>query len=59
MTLGDGILTGLDMENKYWWVWLGIGVNVAYIFLLNMIIIVCLAYLPGMCCANMCSIKEC
>ncbi|KAL0051690.1 hypothetical protein WJX82_000289 [Trebouxia sp. C0006] len=47
MTLGDGILAGLDMENKYWWVWLGIGVNVAYILLMNVIIIICLAYLPA------------
>lgn len=35
------------MENEYWWVWLGIGVNLAYIFLMNAIIIICLAYLPG------------
>lgn len=47
LTLGDGILRNLDMENKYWWVWLGIGVNLAYILLMNMIIIICLAYLPG------------
>ena len=47
LTLGDGILLGLDMENKYWWVWLGIGVNLAYILLMNVIIIICLAYLPG------------
>ncbi|KAL3160198.1 hypothetical protein ABBQ32_010959 [Trebouxia sp. C0010 RCD-2024] len=47
LTLGDGILRNLDMENKYWWVWLGIGVNLAYILLMNMIIIVCLAYLPA------------
>ncbi len=48
MTLGDGILAGLDMENRYWWVWLGIGVNLAYILLMNVIIVICLAYLPGM-----------
>ena len=35
MTLGDGILAGLDMENRYWWVWLGIGVNLAYILLMK------------------------
>ena len=38
------------MENKYWWVWLGIGVNLAYILLMNVIIIICLAYLPGELC---------
>ena len=47
LTLGDGILRGLDMENEYWWVWLGIGVNLAYILLMNVVIIICLAYLPG------------
>ena len=47
LTLGDGILRGLDMENEYWWVWLGIGVNLAYILLMNVMIIICLAYLPG------------
>ena len=35
------------MENEYWWVWLGIGVNLAYILLMNFMIIICLAYLPG------------
>lgn len=50
LTLGDGILRSLDMENEYWWVWLGIGVNLAYIFLMNVIIIICLAYLPGESC---------
>lgn len=53
-TLGDGILAGYDMENEYWWVWLGIGVNLAYILLMNIIIIFCLAYLPGMCSAFGC-----
>ena len=53
-TLGDGILAGYDMENEYWWVWLGIGVNLAYILLMNVIIIFCLAYLPGMCSASTC-----
>lgn len=48
LTLGTGILTGLDMENEYWWVWLGIGVNLFYIVFMNVIIIICLAYLPGM-----------
>lgn len=38
------------MENKYWWVWLGIGVNLAYILLMNVIIVICLAYLPGESC---------
>ena len=38
------------MENEYWWVWLGIGVNLAYILLMNVIIIICLAYLPGKSC---------
>ena len=38
------------MENEYWWVWLGIGVNLAYILLMNAIIIICLAYLPGELC---------
>ena len=37
----------MDMENEYWWVWLGIGVNLAYILLMNVVIIICLAYLPG------------
>lgn len=35
------------MENKYWWVWLGIGVNLFYIVFINILIIICLAYLPG------------
>ena len=56
LTLGDGILTGLDMSNEYWWVWLGVGVNLAYVFLMNVMIVICLAYLPGvLCSATLCS----
>ena len=35
------------MSTEYWWCWLGIAVNLAYILLLNGIIILCLAFLPA------------
>ena len=35
------------MSTQYWWCWLGIAVNLAYILLLNGIIILCLALLPA------------
>lgn len=35
------------MSTEYWWCWVGIAVNLAYILLLNGIIILCLAFLPA------------
>ena len=35
------------MSTEYWWCWLGVAVNLAYILLLNGIIILCLAFLPA------------
>lgn len=46
-TLGDGVLLSLNMSTKYYWCWIGIGVNLAYIVLLNAIIVLCLAFLPA------------
>ncbi len=46
-TLGDGTLLSLDMSTDYYWCWIGIGVNLAYILLLNGIIVLCLAFLPA------------
>lgn len=45
-TLGNGILMGLDMGTEYWWCWLALGVNLAYIFLLNGVLVLCLTFLP-------------
>ena len=41
------MLLSLDMPTDYWWCWLGVAVNLAYILLLNGIIILCLAFLPA------------
>ena len=46
-TLGDGILLSYDMSTEYWWCWVGLGVNLAYIFFLNALIMLCLAFLPS------------
>ncbi|KAL3141609.1 hypothetical protein ABBQ32_004850 [Trebouxia sp. C0010 RCD-2024] len=46
-TLGDGVLLSLDMSSQYWWCWLGIAVSLAYILLLNVTLILCLAFLPA------------
>ena len=45
-TLGDGILHQLAQTTHYWWCWLAIGVTLAYIFLLNVLIVMFLAVLP-------------
>ena len=45
-TLGDGILMSLDMHTDYWWCWLGLGVNLAYIFLFFALNVLFLAILP-------------
>ena len=34
------------MPTDYWWCWLGLGVNLAYIFLLNGMLVLFLAFLP-------------
>ena len=47
-TLGDGIMRSLDLPVDYWWCWLAIGVCIAYIILLNAIIIFLLTVLPGL-----------
>lgn len=46
-TLGDGVLLSLDMSSEYWWCWIGIAVSLAYILLLNVILVLCLAFLPA------------
>ncbi|KAL0021570.1 hypothetical protein WJX77_010078 [Trebouxia sp. C0004] len=46
-TLGDGTLLGLDMSTDYYWCWIGLGVNLAYILLLNAMIVALLAFLPA------------
>lgn len=46
-TLGDGTLLGLDMSTDYYWCWIGIGVSLAYILLLNAMIVLLLAFLPA------------
>ena len=46
-TLGDGVLLSLDMSSHYWWCWVGIAVGLAYILLLNVTLILCLAFLPA------------
>lgn len=46
-TLGDGTLLGLDMSTDYYWCWIGLGVNLAYILLLNAMIVTLLAFLPA------------
>ncbi len=46
-TLGDGTLLGLDMSTDYYWCWIGLGFNLAYIFLLNAMIVTLLAFLPA------------
>lgn len=47
-TLGDGIMRSIDLPVDYWWCWLAIGVCIAYILLLNVIIVVLLTVLPGL-----------
>lgn len=47
-TLGDGIMRSIDLPVDYWWCWLAIGVSIAYILLLNAIIVILLTVLPGM-----------
>lgn len=34
------------MSTDYWWCWLALGVNLAYIFLLNGVLVLCLSFLP-------------
>ena len=34
------------MPTDYWWCWLGLGVNLAYIFFLNGLLVLFLAFLP-------------
>lgn len=46
-TLGDGILGTLGQPIHYWWCWLAIGVCIAYILLLNVVIVILLTILPG------------
>lgn len=46
-TLGDGILQSIGMPVDYWWCWLAIGVSIAYILLLNAVIVILLTVLPG------------
>ena len=45
-TLGDGILHSIGMSTHYWWCWLAIGVCLAYIAVMNLIIVVLLTILP-------------
>lgn len=47
LTLGDGILQSIGMPVNYWWCWLAIGVSIAYILLLNAVIVILLTILPG------------
>ena len=35
------------MSTEYWWCWVGLAVNVAYIFFLNALIMLFLAFLPS------------
>ena len=37
----------MDMEPDYWWCWLGIGINLAYIVMLNVLFMLFLAFLPA------------
>ncbi len=46
-TLGDGILLSIGQPTHYWWCWLAIGVCIAYILLLNIVIVILLTILPG------------
>ena len=46
-TLGDGILLSYNMSTEYWWCWVGLAVNLAYIFFLNALIMLCLTFLPA------------
>lgn len=36
------------MPVNYWWCWLAIGVSIAYILLLNIVIVTLLTILPGL-----------
>ncbi|KAL0018676.1 hypothetical protein WJX77_002041 [Trebouxia sp. C0004] len=45
-TLGDGMLHQLSQTTHYWWCWLAIGVTIAYILLLNVLIVILLTILP-------------
>ena len=45
-TLGDGTLHQLSQTTHYWWCWLAIGVSIAYILLLNVLIVIFLTILP-------------
>ena len=45
-SLGDGMLHQLAQTTHYWWCWLAIGVSLAYIFLLNVLIVIALTVLP-------------
>ena len=45
-TLGDGMLHQLSQTTHYWWCWLAIGVSIAYILLLNVLIVILLTVLP-------------
>ncbi|KAL3150185.1 hypothetical protein ABBQ32_000044 [Trebouxia sp. C0010 RCD-2024] len=47
LTLGDGILQSIGMPVNYWWCWLAIGVSIAYILLLNAVIVILLTILPA------------
>ena len=47
-TLGDGILGSLGQSTHYYWCWIAIGVCLAYILLLNIIIVILLTVLPGL-----------
>ncbi|KAL3140482.1 hypothetical protein ABBQ38_004739 [Trebouxia sp. C0009 RCD-2024] len=46
-SLGDGVLHQLSQTTHYWWCWLAIGVCIAYIFLLNVLIVIFLTILPA------------
>ena len=37
----------MDMSTEYWWCWIGLAVNLAYIFFLNALIMLFLAFLPA------------
>lgn len=45
-TLGDGIMGSLGLSTHYYWCWIAIGVCIAYILLLNIIIVILLTILP-------------
>ena len=47
--LGGRVLNAFSLPAGYWWVWLGVGVIISYIIVLNIVVAVATSYLPRKC----------